>query len=75
VQPACHPEALEKKQAQQSESPQVLSKMTKREQAARCDSMWRVPRFWKFCWGPHCPAVKRRKKAGARAWRPGPEMV
>ena len=34
MQPARHPEAAERKQSQQSESPQLLSKMTTRKQNA-----------------------------------------
>jgi len=73
MKPARHPEAPERKRAPQSESSEMLSKMTKRGQGVGWEATGGIS-ILAARLGPHCPLPKwHPNKAGARAWRPGPE--
>src|SRR5215470_7826388 len=70
MQPARHPEAPERKQSQQSEPPQLLSKMTNRKQDAGVTPSRGGSILQPFYSLSQMAFVRRQE---ARAWRPGPE--
>jgi hypothetical protein len=74
MQTARHPEVPERKQNQHSEPPQLLSKMTNREQEPGM-TFSRGGSILQHLLMPliHSEQMTSVKKAGARAWRPGPE--